>query len=115
MASTPIRPRFRKPSSSVKTVRRPSAARPVDDMRFRPGQHVEALCDHIRKGERVRDWVQGVVVQADPKMVAVQFIEDVYLTDGWKIPDRILWFQQTSDHVRAAARRLWSRRRTSRR
>ncbi len=49
------------------------------------------LCDHNRDGERVRDWLQGVVVQADHKMVAVQFVEDVYLTDGWMVPDRVLW------------------------
>ncbi|MEX2030999.1 MAG: hypothetical protein WD906_08510 [Anaerolineales bacterium] len=109
MATNAIRSRARKSTPARKASSR-AAVRPVDDLRYRPAQHVEALCDHILKGERTRDWVHGVVVQADPKMVAVQFIEDVYLTDGWKIPDRILWFQQKSDHLRAVTRRTWPRR-----
>jgi hypothetical protein len=46
-----------------------------------PTDVVEVLCDHTRAGERVRDWLQGVVVQADYKMVAVQFVQDV-VPDG---------------------------------
>jgi hypothetical protein len=44
-------------------------------------------CDHDRNGERVRDWLEGVVVQVDAKMIAVQFKDNVYLTDGWMVPD----------------------------
>jgi hypothetical protein len=33
----------------------------------------------------------GVVVQVDAKMIAVQFQESVYLTDGWMVPDHVLW------------------------
>ena len=113
MPSNAIRPRTRKSTPARKASSR-AGKRLVDDLRYRPGQHVEALCDHILKEERTRDWVHGVVVQADPKMVAVQFTEDVYLTDGWKIPDRILWFQQKSDHLRVVSRRIWPRRRSRR-
>ena len=42
----------------------------------------------------MRGWLQGVVVQADDKMVAIQFVDDVYLTDGWMVPDRVLWCRQ---------------------
>jgi hypothetical protein len=33
-------------------------------------------------------------------MVAVQFRSNVYLTDGWMVPDRILWYPLTSEHIR---------------
>ena len=97
--------RSRRKASVVKTAAIPLASRRVDGLRFRVGLVVEAYCDHTLKGDRIRDWVPGVVVQADPKLVAVQFNEDVYLTDGWMIPDRILFFQQNSQHLRPAARR----------
>lgn len=69
------------------------------------GELVDVLCDHMRDGERVRDWLQGVVVQADDKMIAVQFLTDVYLTDGWMVPDRVLWCRQGSESVRLSTRR----------
>jgi len=72
---------------------------------FKVGDRVEVYCDHNRDGERVRDWLRGVVVQADRKMVAVQFVEDIYLTNGWMIPDRVLWYLQNSDKIRPATRR----------
>jgi hypothetical protein len=69
------------------------------------GDRVEIYCDHNRDKNRVRDWLQGVVVQADEKMVAIQFTEDVYLTDGWMVPDRVLWTQQASETIRPADRK----------
>jgi hypothetical protein len=39
-------------------------------------------------------------VQVDNKMVAVQFRSNVYLTDGWMVPDRILWYSLGSEHIR---------------
>lgn len=77
----------------------------VEVHRFEVGDVVDVLCDHNRDDNRVRDWLQGVVVQADYKMVAVQFTEDVYLTDGWMVPDRVLWCQQGSDVIRASTTR----------
>ena len=73
--------------------------------RFAVGDRVEVFCDHNKKGERVRDWLQGVVVQADEKMTAVQFVEDVYLTDGWMVPDRVLWCREGGEVIRRATRR----------
>lgn len=73
--------------------------------RFQVGDLVDVLCDHNRDGERVRDWLQGVVVQADDKMTAVQFLQDVYLTDGWMVPDRVLWCRQDSEAIRPTTRR----------
>jgi hypothetical protein len=75
------------------------------DQRFRVGELVDVLCDHTRSGERVRDWLQGVVVQADRKMLAIQFVDDVYLTDGWMVPDRVLWCQQSGANIRPSTRR----------
>lgn len=78
---------------------------PAVEQRFHVGDLVDVLCDHTRNGDRVRDWLQGVVVQADRKMLAIQFVEDVYLTDGWMVPDRVLWCQQSSANVRPSTRR----------
>jgi hypothetical protein len=66
------------------------------------GDIVEVFCDHKRSGRRVRDWVEGVVVHADDRMTAIQFRNDVYLTDGWMVPDRILWFNKGSAKIRLA-------------
>ena len=70
---------------------------------YQVGDRVEVLCDHNRGGDRIHDWLEGVVVQVDAKMIAVQFQENVYLTDGWMVPDRILWYPVNSEHIRAVA------------
>jgi len=69
---------------------------------FKVGDKVEVYCDHEKGRERVRGWIGGIVVQVDNKMVAVQFRSNVYLTDGWMVPDRILWYPLTSEHIRSA-------------
>ncbi len=77
-----------------------------EQARFRVGDKVEVYCDHEnRKGERVRGWIQGVVVHIDGKMVAVQFNVPVYLTNGWMIPDKILWCPVNSPHIRPVRKR----------
>jgi hypothetical protein len=48
----------------------------------------------------VRGWIKGTVVQVDNKLVAVQFRSNVFLTDGWMVPDRILWYPLASDQIR---------------
>jgi len=70
---------------------------------FEVGDTVEVFCDHEKNRERIRGWVKGIVVQVDYKMVAVQFRSNVYLTDGWMVPDRILWYPLTSEHMRPVA------------
>lgn len=70
---------------------------------FQVGDKVEVFCDHEKGRERVRGWIAGIVVQVDNKLVAVQFRSNVYLTDGWMVPDRILWYSLTSEHIRPAA------------
>ena len=72
---------------------------------YNVGDHVEVYCDHERGSERVRDWLEGIVVQVDPKMVAVQFQENVYLTDGWMVPDHVLWCPKTSKMIRPLQKR----------
>jgi len=67
---------------------------------FQVGDTVEVYCDHEKNKERVRGWIRGIVVQVDNKMVAVQFRSNVYLTDGWMVPDRILWYPLNSEHIR---------------
>jgi len=67
---------------------------------FQVGDTVEVYCDHDKNRERVRGWIAGIVVQVDNKMVAVQFRSNVYLTDGWMVPDRILWYPLNSEHIR---------------
>jgi hypothetical protein len=70
---------------------------------FEVSDTVEVFCDHEKNRERIRGWVKGIVVQVDHKMVAVQFRSNVYLTDGWMVPDRILWYPVNSEHIRPVA------------
>lgn len=75
---------------------------------FEVGNKVEVYCDHEKDDDRIRGWLRGTVVQVDNnKMVAVQFQSNVYLTDGWMVPDRILWYPITSEHIRHAPGRKW--------
>jgi hypothetical protein len=85
----------------------------IEEKLYNVGDLVEVLCDHVRDDERIRDWLQGTVVQSDQKMVAVQFLQDVYLTGGWMVPDRVLWLQQKSSNIRPSKRRRSRRKRTS--
>lgn len=73
---------------------------PGSEHAFEVGDTVEVFCDHEKNKERIRGWVKGIVVQVDNKMVAVQFRSNVFLTDGWMVPDRILWYPLTSEHIR---------------
>ena len=75
---------------------------PAVEHEFQVGDMVEVFCDHEKNGDRVRGWVKGIVVQVDNKLVAVQFRSNVFLTDGWMVPDRILWYPLTSDQIREA-------------
>ena len=76
---------------------------PSPEHAFEVGDNVEVFCDHEKGRERVRGWIKGIVVQVDNKMVAVQFRSNVFLTDGWMVPDRILWYPLTSEHIRPVA------------
>ena len=76
---------------------------------YQVGDQVEVYCDHELEGDRVRDWLVGTVVQVDPKMIAVQFQENVYLTDGWMVPDHVLWCPTTSTKVRLVRRKRKAR------
>jgi hypothetical protein len=78
---------------------------PADDRDYDVGDVVEVFCDHEKGGQRVRGWMKGIVVQVDSKMVAVQFRTNVYLTDGWMVPDHILWYPQSSAHIRVPLKR----------
>ncbi len=72
---------------------------------YRVGDRVDVLCDHELNGDRVRDWLEGTIVQVDPKLIAVQFQENVYLTDGWMVPDHVLWCPKNSVNIRKPSRR----------
>lgn len=76
---------------------------PRPEYAFEVGDTVEVFCDHEKGRERVRGWIKGIVVQVDNKMVAVQFRSNVFLTDGWMVPDRILWYPLNSEHIRPVA------------
>jgi len=73
---------------------------PEMEKKYEVGSKVEAFCDHDKNGQRVRGWIKGTVVQTDEKNVAVQFRSTVYLTDGWMVPDQILWFPFDSENIR---------------
>ena len=81
-------------------------SKPDDRENFNVGDIVEVNCDHDNEeGVRKRGWISGVIVQVDPKIVAVQFEENVYLTDGWMVPDHVLWFPHNSPNIRYARKR----------
>lgn len=82
---------------------------PEPDYSFEVGDTVEVFCDHEKGGERIRGWLKGIVVQVDSKMVAVQFRSNVFLTDGWMVPDHILWYPVNSPHIRFPERKAASR------
>jgi hypothetical protein len=82
---------------------------PGSDYDFQVGDTVEVYCDHEKNKERVRGWIRGIVVQVDNKMVAVQFRSNVFLTDGWMVPDRILWYPLNSEHIRSIAKKSGKR------
>jgi len=73
---------------------------PAAEHAFEVGDNLEVFCDHEKSRERIRGWIKGIVVQVDNKMVAVQFRSNVFLTDGWMVPDRILWYPLSSEHIR---------------
>src|SRR5574338_1413991 len=73
---------------------------PGSEHAFEVGDSVEVFCDHEKNNDRIRGWIKGIVVQVDNKMVAVQFRSNVFLTDGWMVPDRILWYPLNSEHIR---------------
>jgi hypothetical protein len=73
---------------------------PGPETTFDVGDTVEVYCDHEKGSLRTRGWLKGIVVQVDYKMVAVQFRTNVYLTDGWMVPDHILWYPLNSQHIR---------------
>ena len=70
------------------------------DHSFEVGDTVEVYCDHEKDKDRTRGWLKGMIVQIDNKMIAVQFRSNVFLTDGWMVPDRILWYPVNSEHIR---------------
>jgi hypothetical protein len=78
---------------------------PDPELTFDVGDIVEVFCDHEKNSQRIRGWLKGIVVQVDPKMVAVQFRSNVFLTDGWMVPDHILWFPQNSPNLRIPQRK----------
>ena len=73
---------------------------PEPNTNYEVGDLADVFCDHEVDGQRVRGWIKGIVVQVDVKMVAVQFQENVFLTDGWMVPDQILWFPSNSPNIR---------------
>ena len=83
----------------------PLSPPPNQEKNFEIGDHVEVYCDHDRDDDRVRDWLEGVIVKKSPKKVAVQFDKNVYLTDGWMVPDRVLWCPIESKNIRSPRQR----------
>ena len=67
---------------------------------YEVGDTVDVFCDHEKNKDRIRGWIRGIVVQVDNKLVAVQFRSNVFLTDGWMVPDRILWYPTNSEHIK---------------
>ncbi|MDW8325368.1 MAG: hypothetical protein RMK99_02275 [Anaerolineales bacterium] len=69
-------------------------------VKLKPGERVEMRCFHRRGNEIVQDWLPGVVVSADERMLAVRFETDVFSNNGWLVPDRTLWCTHGSPNLR---------------
>ena len=84
----------------------PAMRKPDPDLGYRVGDIVEVYCDHERRGERVTGWLRGIIVHMndESKMIAVQFRTNVYLTEGWMVPDRLLNFPISSPDIRPCVR-----------
>jgi hypothetical protein len=68
--------------------------------KFSVGEAAEVKCFHKQNGEVVEDWLAGVVVEADYRMAAIRFEADVFSSNGWQIPNRILWCAHGSPNLR---------------
>ena len=77
---------------------------PSSESIYDVGDVVEVICDHEKDEQRIKGWLKGTVVQVDSKMVAVQFQINVYLTDGWMVPDHILWYPIHSSNIKPLKR-----------
>ncbi len=78
---------------------------PGKNHEYQVADRVEVFCEHDDKDEeRVKGWLKGTVAQVDHKLVAVQFRVNIYLTEGWMVPDRILWFPKNSKDMRPVKR-----------
>jgi len=71
--------------------------------KFTVGEQAEVKCLHIRDGQILEDWLAGKVVSADNRMAAVRLDADVFSSNGWRIPDRILWCAHGSPNLRRPA------------
>ncbi len=100
--SRPASPGVRRSLRSSRSVQYAYMRPPGLSHDFQVGDAVEVYCDHEKNRDRVRGWIRGIIVQVDDKLAAVQFRSNVYLTDGWMVPDRILWYPLNSEHMRAA-------------
>jgi hypothetical protein len=72
-------------------------------VKLKAGEKVELRCFHLHGREIVQDWLPGVVISADDRMLAVKFDADVFSSNGWRIPDRTLWCTHGSPNLRRAA------------
>lgn len=84
----------------------PAMRDPEPDAGYQVGDIVEVFCDHERRGARTTGWLRGIVVHINPesKMISVQFRTNVFLTEGWMVPDRLLSFPFSSPDVRPCRR-----------
>jgi hypothetical protein len=72
--------------------------------KFSIGDTAEVKCAHLVNGKMVEGWLTGIVVDADYRMAAIQFDTDVYASNGWRIPERILWCAHGSPNIRRPAK-----------
>jgi len=71
--------------------------------KYEVGERVEMYCTHLEAGRPVTDWLEGRVAEADYRMVAVRFEADVYTSNGWPAPGRLLWCTHGSRNLRRLA------------
>lgn len=71
--------------------------------KYEVGDHVEMYCSHLTPQGPTNGWLAGRVVQVDYRMVAVKLEGQVFASNGWPIPDGILWSAHGSSRLRLRA------------
>ena len=73
---------------------------PEPDIFYDVGDSVEVFCDHEKGSDRIRGGCEELWSRLIKKWSQFNLIQTYFLTDGWMVPDHILWFPHTSLHIR---------------
>ena len=75
---------------------------PAAEHEFQVGDTVEVFCDHEKNGERVAAGSKASWCKWITNWWPCNSVRMFFSTDGWMVPDRILWYPLMSDQIRDA-------------